>query len=67
MFLKLHAGTIHKSNPKQLVVFVMAQIQRIVHNHQALFLDIIVGNQAVTLGENKLPHAQYNTDSEPPN
>ena len=41
-------------------VFAMAMIQRIGHDHQAPFwLVVLVGNQAVTRGENKLPHAQY--------
>ena len=42
----------------------MAVIQRIGHDHQAPFwlVVLVVGNEAVTRGENKLPHPQYTSD-----
>ena len=41
--------------------FAMAKIQRISHGHQAPFwhLVLLLGNQAVTRSENKLPHEKY--------
>ena len=47
------------------VLFAMAMIQRIGHDHQAPFwlvVLVVLGNEAVTRGENKLPHAQYTSD-----
>ena len=45
-------------------VFFMAMIQRISQDHQAPFCLVLVllGNQSVTQGENKLPYAQYTLD-----
>ena len=42
----------------------MAMMQRIGIDYQAPFwlVVLVVGNQAVTQGENKLPHAQYTLD-----
>ena len=43
----------------------MAMLQRMGHDHQAQFWLVVVlvlGNQAVTQGKNKLPHAQYTLD-----
>ena len=43
----------------------MAKISRIGHDHQGPFWLVVVfglGYQAVTRGENKLPHGQYNLD-----
>ena len=48
----------------------MAKIQRIGNDHQAPFWHIVllvlllVGNEAVTRGENKLPHEQYTLEPE---
>ena len=55
-------------------LFAMAKIRRIGHDHHAHFqvVLVVVTNQAVTRGENKLPHEYYTldpqifTDSEPP-
>ena len=44
-----------------LVLFAMAKIRRIGHDHQAPFL-VLLGISSVTRGENKLPHAQYTPD-----
>ena len=55
----------------------MVKIRRIGHDHQAPFWHVLLllllsANQAVTRGENKLPHAQYTSEpqdfaeSEPP-
>ena len=46
-------------------LFAMAKIQRIGHVHQAPFWLVVVlllGYQAVTRGENKLPYGQYTLD-----
>ena len=48
-----------------LVIFAMAKIQRIGHDHKAPFWHLLlVGdeNQAVTRSENRLPHAQFTSD-----
>ena len=47
--------------------FAMAQIRRIGHDHHTPFWGVVVvvlllGYQAVTRGENKLPHGQYTLD-----
>ena len=50
------------------VLFAMAQTCRIGHDHQAhfwvvlLLVVLVVQGQAVTQGENKLPHGQYTLD-----
>ena len=42
------------------LVFAMAKIQRIGNDYQAACWHLlVVGNQAVTRGKNKPPHAQY--------
>ena len=50
-------------HPKcDFIVFAMGIIQMISHDHQAPFwlvLVVLLGNQVVTRGENKLSHAQY--------
>ena len=46
-------------------IFAMAKIRMIGHDHQApfwLFLVVVLGYQAVTRGENRLPHTQYTLD-----
>ena len=48
-------------------IFAMAQIHRIGHDHHTPFWGVVVvvlllGYQAVTRGENKLPHGQYTLD-----
>ena len=44
---------------KFYMIFAMAKIQRIGHDHQAPFWVVLVAQgQAVTRGENKLPHGQ---------
>ena len=54
-------------------VFAMVKTKSMVHDHQAPFwfvvFLVVVGNEAVTQGENKLPYAQYTSDpdSEPSN
>ena len=63
-----------KSGTSLTDIFAMAKIQRIGHDHQAPFWHLLLlgENQAVTRGENKLPHDYYTlnpqvfTDSEPP-
>ena len=51
------------------MIFAMAKIYRIGHDHQAPFWDVVIvvlvvlGNQAVTRGENKLLHAQYTLET----
>ena len=42
----------------------MAKIQKIGHDHLAPFWGVAVGFQAVTQGKNKLPHAQYTSDTQ---
>ena len=50
-----------------IVFFAMAKIQRICYDHQAPFWNLLLlldGNQLVTPGKNKLPHAQFTSKTD---
>ena len=78
MLYKSYKNYIKKKKQVRLIffIFAMAKIQRIGHDHQApvwhVLVVVLLGNQAVRLSKNKLPHTQYTseptdfTDSEPP-